>query len=683
MRSQGHGCLLRRRGWLVLIAAAGVYLAFALTNLSVPGPNYDEVADAIPALELLRGEAPASALKQVVVFGQPLPLMMSHYIGPTSTYISLLGFLLFGPSIESLRLTQTLLGLVTLFLLWQLARTWFDDQTASLAALLAATAPVFIWWHRAGIFFASPMLPLSLGMLLALTHWWRSRHGAALIAACFLFGLGCTTKLLFAWWLIPLGITALFGLGIGRIRARLPGRLTFALAGVACLAGLSPLLVHNIPNLDTLSFIAQNLIRSQLYGHNNLDFFNNLRFQVEQFFRLMGGDTLEFNAPAALPLAGFAFVASAGHVMASLKQTDVNARLPRLFAVVSVLTIIPLATFSVSSIGGRHLFILLPIAVILIACALVDNMRRLSGRPVRHLPLGLLGALVLNNLVANFAIWQFFAQSGGRGLWSDAINRTAEVLATTFAGRPIVAMDWGFERSVALLTKGQVRLREAYEYTQSPSARFAELSAVLLREPAHVYLFHAPQVTAFSGHWPVFQRAALTMRRELVQTHVIVERDGTPHTLIYEARPMPRLFDQPALRNPRHAWVGDGLELLGGDVSYDPTSREVFVMLYWRAHSDSLPDDTVLVHIVNQATGEVVAIGDAQPFYGHYPFSGWRAGEVVATPYWVVLPADLPAGVYQVRVGVYDAQTGQRHRIADPKNDAAGDSLMLQTFALP
>jgi hypothetical protein len=107
------------------------------------------------------------------------------------------------------------------------------------------------------------------------------------------------------------------------------------------------------------------------------------------------------------------------------------------------------------------------------------------------------------------------------------------------------------------------------------------------------------------------------------------------------------------------------------------------VVLYWRAHSDSLPDDTVLVHIVNQATGEVVAIGDAQPFYGHYPFSGWQAGEVVATPYWVMLPADLPAGVYQVRVGVYDAQTGQRRRIADPKNDAAGDSLMLQTFTLP
>jgi len=169
----------------------------------------------------------------------------------------------------------------------------------------------------------------------------------------------------------------------------------------------------------------------------------------------------------------------------------------------------------------------------------------------------------------------------------------------------------------------------------------------------------------------------------LVQAHAITERDGTPHTLVYEARPMPRVFNLPALRNPRHAWLGDGLELLGGDVSYDHASREVSVMLHWRAHSDSLPDDTVLVHIVNQATGEVVAIGDAQPFYGHYPFSQWQAGEVVATPYWVMLPADLPAGTYQARVGVYDTATGQRRAIVDPMQDAAGDSLMLQTFDLP
>jgi hypothetical protein len=677
-----YRCVRRNSSRLALITATGLYLAFALTNLSLPGPNYDEVADAIPALELLRGEVPASALKHIVVLGQPLPVMMSHYIGPTSTYISLIGFLIFGASVESLRITQTLLGLVTLFLTWRLAQTWFNEQTANAAVLLAATAPAFVWWHRAGAFFAAPILPISLGMLLALSDWWRSRRVASLISACLLFGLGCTTKLLFIWWLVPLGGIALFGVGIRRIRERLPSQLSLALAGIACLVGLSPLLIHNIPNLDTLKFIAQNLTRSQLYGHNNLDFFNNLRFQTEQFFCLISGDTLEFNAPVPLPLTGFALLASTAYAITLLRRNDASARLPRAFLFVSILTVIPLATFSVSSIGGRHLFILLPIAVVFLASVLVESAQRLPAQLRYAVPASLLGALVLNNVAANAMIWHFFAQSGGHGLWSDAINRAAEVLATTFANRPIIAMDWGFERSIALLTKGQIRLREAYEYTQSPSARFAELSEVLLREPANVYLFHAPRVTAFSNHWPIFQRTALKMRRQLVQTHVISERDGSPHTLIYVAQMMKPTFDLPALHNPRHAWFGNDLELLGGEVNYDPSLREVSVMLYWRAHSNELSDDTVLLHIVNQTTGEVVAIGDAKPSYGHYPFSRWQAGEVVADPRWVTLPANLPAGIYQVRVGVYDTLTGQRRAIADPLQDAAGDSLMLQTFEL-
>jgi hypothetical protein len=443
------------------------------------------------------------------------------------------------------------------------------------------------------------------------------------------------------------------------------------------------LLIHNIPNLDTLRFIAQNLTRSQLYGHNNLDFFGNACFQAGQFFRLISGDTLEFNAPAPPPLIGLAALASMAYAVGSLRREHVSARLPRFFLVVSILTMVPLATFSVSSIGGRHLFILLPIALMLIAVAITDSARWLPARLHRALPAALLGLLTINGVIANVMIWQFFTQSGGRGLWSDALNRTAGILTTAFAGRPIVAMDWGFERGIALLTKGRLRLREAYEYTQSPSARFAALSTILLREPANVYLFHAPHVTAFGGHWAIFQRTALKMRRELVQAHAINERDGTPHTFVYVARMMQRTFALPALRNPRHARLGSDLELLGGEVNYDPALREVSIMLYWRAHSDTLPDDTVLLHIVNQSTGEVVAVGDAQPSYGYYPFSQWQAGEVVADPHWVTLPADLPAGTYQARVGVYDTATGQRRAIVDPLQDAAGDSLMLQTFDLP
>ncbi len=662
-----------------------LHLCIALANPSLPGPNYDEAADAIPALELLRGEWPASALKTVRLFGQPLPVMMLHYIGPTSIYTSLAGFVLFGVSVESLRLTQTLIGLLTLILIWTLSRAWFNDRVAALAVVLAATAPAFVWWHRTGAFFSSPMLPIALGIMLLLTMWQRSQRNALLVAACFLFGLGCTTKLLFVWLLGPLGLTALTGLGargtMARLRALSPATLVGCAAAFAL--GLMPFVIHNIPGLDSFRFIAQNAMRSQLYGHNNLDILNNIVFQAMQLFRLVGGDTLEFNAPAPLPLAGVALVASLIHTAVWLWRNrghNAPARLPRLSLLLSVVVIIPLATFSVTAIGGRHLFILMPFVTLLIASALADGLHAGTPRWVRAMMAATTLALAINGLIGNFMLLRFFEQTGGRGLWSDALNRTAALLESDFAGRPVVAMDWGFERSIALLTQGRVRMREAYEYTQQPSPRFTDASLMLLRDPANVYVFHAPAVTAFDGHWQAFERAALKSRMQIVQVAALHERDGVTNTLIYVAQPAPRTFEPPDLTDPRNARLASGVVLLGGEVRYDAAQREVDVVLYWQALTEPLPDDTVLLHIVNQSTGEVVLVADTQPIYGTYPFPRWQRGEVVADPHWVTLPDGLPPGVYQVRVGAYDPQTGTRRAITDPRNDAAGDSLMLQTF---
>ena len=677
--------LARPRSLLALGLAAALYLSIALINLSLPGPNYDEVADAIPALELLRGEPPASALKTITLFGQPVPIMMLHYIGPTSIYTSLIGFAIFGVSVEALRLTQTLIGLLTLSLTWLLARAWFDARVAAISVLLVATAPVFVWWHRAGVFFSSPMLPLALGMMLSLTAWWRTRQRAPLVVACSLFGLGCTTKLLFVWWLGPIALTALAGLGakgaLARLRALSPA--TLIVCAVAFAFGLAPFLIHNIPDLDSFRFIAQNATRSQLYGHNNLDFFNNVRFQAGQLFRMIGGDTLEFSAPAPLPLTGLALVASLAYTGAWLwrhRTGTAPTRLPRLFLLLSVVAIVPLATFSVTAIGGRHLFTLVPFVMVLMASALADGWHAASARWVRAASGIVAIALALNGLIANLALVRFFEQTGGRGVWSDALNRTAARLEADFAGRPVIAMDWGFERSIALLTQGRTRMREMYEYTQAPSPRFADVSMVLLRDPANVYLFHAPAATAFGGHWHIFERAAQKSRLQLVQVADITERDGAANTLIYVAQPMKRSFAVPTLSDPRNATLSSGVVLLGGEVQYNSARREVSVWLHWRSQADALPDDTVLLHVVNQETGEVVLAADTQPVYGAYPFSQWQRGEVVADPHWVTLPDNLPPGTYQVRVGAYDRISGQRRAINDPRRDAAGDSLMLQTF---
>jgi 4-amino-4-deoxy-L-arabinose transferase-like glycosyltransferase len=669
---------------LALLLALLIYFAIGLHNLNLPGPNYDEVADAAPALEVLIGQPPVSALKSIDVLGHQLPLMMLHYIGPTSIYTSLAGFLLLGISVESLRITQLVIGALALVLLWLLARRWFDGATAALTVLLAGTAPAFIWWNRAGVFFSSPMLPIALGMLLALTAWWRTRRRAWLVAASFLFGLGMTTKLLFYWWLAPLVIVAVIALGR---RGIVQAIRDFKASGVllcitAFCAGFVPFILHNFPNLDSFRFVANNALSSRLYGHNNLDVANNIAFQATQLFRLASGDTLEFSAPALLPLAGIALVICLIQTVAWLIQRR-NVRgplwLPRLFLVVSLLTMLPLATISISAIGGRHLFILLPLVCLLIAASLMDAYR--ASRFWQAGAALVAVALIAGNLVTNISQHRFFEQTGGRGVWSDAINQLAASLEGEYAGRDPVAMDWGFERGVAVLTQGRVRMKERYEFTQAPSPMFEDMSAVLLRDSNHLYVFHAPQTTAFAGHWQAFERVAMKSRKQLVLEQTLTERDGVTNTLIYTAQPMARSFEAPAsMASPRNATFDSGLTLLGGDVRYDPAKRDVAVMLHWQSNAETLPNDTVLLHIVDQSTGNVVVAADTQPVYGAYPFTQWQQGEVVLDPHWVSLPADLPAGVYQVRVGAYDRTTGQRRAINDPQNDAAGNSLMLHTF---
>jgi hypothetical protein len=162
----------------------------------------------------------------------------------------------------------------------------------------------------------------------------------------------------------------------------------------------------------------------------------------------------------------------------------------------------------------------------------------------------------------------------------------------------------------------------------------------------------------------------------------LLERTGTPNIVIYRAEDTPRQFTISPTLATRNAVFDGGLTLLGGEVAYDSAKREVAIELYWQSTADTQPDDTVLVHIVDQSNGNVAVVADQQPVYGSYPFPQWQRGEVVSDPHWIQLSDDLKPGVYQVRVGVYNRKTGMRRAISDPLNDAAGNSLMLHSFEI-
>ncbi len=106
------------------------------------------------------------------------------------------------------------------------------------------------------------------------------------------------------------------------------------------------------------------------------------------------------------------------------------------------------------------------------------------------------------------------------------------------------------------------------------------------------------------------------------------------------------------------------------------------VTLYWRASAAMARDYTVFVHLLD-ANGAVVAQHDGQPTDQlPMPTGTWQPGETLRDRHAVTLPADLPPGEYQLRVGVYFLPTMARLPVL--KNGAAAsDSVLLGSVRLP
>jgi 4-amino-4-deoxy-L-arabinose transferase-like glycosyltransferase len=125
---------------------------------------------------------------------------------------------------------------------------------------------------------------------------------------------------------------------------------------------------------------------------------------------------------------------------------------------------------------------------------------------------------------------------------------------------------------------------------------------------------------------------------------------------------------------PVRANFGGQIELLG----YDATQQgsRLAITLHWRCLQPMDDDYTVFVHLLD-AGDQVVTQHDGQPQDGRYPTSIWDAGEVVVDTHLLSLPADLPAGQYRLRVGLYLLESGGRLEV-----QGDGDSVELGTLLL-
>jgi len=123
---------------------------------------------------------------------------------------------------------------------------------------------------------------------------------------------------------------------------------------------------------------------------------------------------------------------------------------------------------------------------------------------------------------------------------------------------------------------------------------------------------------------------------------------------------------------------GDAIRLDGAMVPERASAGEPLeYALWWRCLREVEANYSVFVHLVD-AEGNLVATADAQPVQGLYPTSVWRPGEVVADRReW---SPDVAPGTYEMRVGLYLLETGERLPAEGP-GARTGDYVAVGSIA--
>ncbi|MCP4426491.1 MAG: hypothetical protein GY803_18515 [Chloroflexi bacterium] len=126
------------------------------------------------------------------------------------------------------------------------------------------------------------------------------------------------------------------------------------------------------------------------------------------------------------------------------------------------------------------------------------------------------------------------------------------------------------------------------------------------------------------------------------------------------------------------AFIDSQINLLGYTLSEPQAGKALSVALFWQALQTLDENHVVFVHILDSA-GRLAANHDAVPMNGRYPTVAWQTNGIIPDEHNILLPANLPAGQYQIKVGLYLPETGERLPATDGNGVPFPDNAILLT----
>ncbi|UCG25893.1 MAG: glycosyltransferase family 39 protein, partial [Chloroflexota bacterium] len=248
---QSKGYLARhlrpsQQGWalllLAVIIAAG--LRFWQLGEAPPGLYRDEAVNGLDALDVLSGDRDGQS---------PFYFTANNGREPVFIYLTALSIVLLGNTALAVRMAAAVIGTLTTWFTYKLAKTWFGRRVGLLSAVLWAMTVWPIHLSRIGL------RPILLPLMLAIVFWLgtsayrRSRDGQSvawlwLLSGLF-YGLSFYTYLAVRFTPVIFILLIIFLYATGRLKGVWPGVAFFA-AGAAIIVG--PLLILALVQPDLL-----------------------------------------------------------------------------------------------------------------------------------------------------------------------------------------------------------------------------------------------------------------------------------------------------------------------------------------------------------------------------------------------------------------------------------------------
>ncbi len=156
----------------------------------------------------------------------------------------------------------------------------------------------------------------------------------------------------------------------------------------------------------------------------------------------------------------------------------------------------------------------------------------------------------------------------------------------------------------------------------------------------------------------------------------VVHLNGINYAWIY---PTPQKIPDELLpaQYVQSAQLGDAVLFLGYDIEGEfKPGQIVHLTLFWQALQPMEEDYTVFTHLID-GEGNIWEQKDNPPVDGFYPTTQWEKGEIVRDQYNLVISPDAPPGEYQIEVGMYLAETGERLEVRGEEGPLPENRILL------